>query len=62
MPRNRNNKWSEVWRLWPAPSVRAAVTNLASREQQTVAATIERLIVEALHARIAAEPAPTSQT
>lgn len=43
-----------------APSVRTAVETLASRESQTVAAMIERLVIEALHQKVAAEPSITS--
>ena len=52
-PRKRNS-WSSSWRLWPAPSVRVAVEAIAKREQQRIAVVIERLIVEGLHARVAA--------
>jgi hypothetical protein len=61
MPKRRPN-WSSAWRLWPAPSVRAAVENLARRENQSVAVLIERLVVEALHSRVAAEPASITST
>jgi|HubBroStandDraft_6_1064221.scaffolds.fasta_scaffold712024_2 hypothetical protein len=59
MPRRKRNGWSEVWKLWPAPSVRVAVENLVNRESAagrplTVAAMVEQLVVEALHHRVAA--------
>jgi hypothetical protein len=60
--RRKHDPWSAVWRVRPAPSVAHAVEGVAKREGQSIAAVIERLVVEALQARIAAVEARAAST
>jgi hypothetical protein len=52
MPRRKKTDWSgPIWKIWPAVSVRSAVETWARRQEKSVPAMVEILVVEALKNR-----------